>query len=148
MAKIITFPSDFGEVRLSLKEYNEMRDRLRKKEEDNDTLTEMLDAVCEENKVRVRRQVIKTTEYSCNPRALGTMEVIEDILVNFEDVTEELDAKIKDQKADFDRSLAAKETECESLRKTLDQCQRQKNDAELEVMRLKDRGLWQRIWNK
>ena len=70
MAEIINIP-DFGEVRLSLKEYNEMRDRIKDLEEQNDTLTEMLDNVCDENKVRVRRQIIKVTELTTNPRALG-----------------------------------------------------------------------------
>lgn len=49
MAEIIT---DFGEVRLSLKEYNEMRDKIRKLEEDNDALVEERDQICDENKVR------------------------------------------------------------------------------------------------
>lgn len=93
MAEIINIP-DFGEVRLSLKEYNEMRDRIKDLKEKDNTLTQILDNVCDENKVRVRRQIIKVTELTTNPRALGQQEIIEDKLINMEDVTSELREKV------------------------------------------------------
>jgi len=147
MAEIINIP-DFGEVRLSLKEYNEMRDRIKDLEEQNDTLTQILDNVCDENKVRVRRQIIKVTELTTNPRALGQQEIIEDKLINMEDVTSELDEKIAEVERGWKQEAQNMEDQLEQSEKTLEACQRQKIDLEQEVFRLKNRSLWDRLWNK
>ena len=147
MAEIINIP-DFGEVRLSLKEYNEMRDRIKDLEEQNDTLTQILDNVCDENKVRVRRQIIKVTELTTNPRALGQQEIIEDKLINMEDVTSELDEKIAEVERGWKQEAQNMEDQLEQSEKALEACQRQKIDLEQEVFRLKNRPLWDRLWNK
>ena len=147
MAEIINIP-DFGEVRLSLKEYNEMRDRIKDLEEQNNTLTQILDNVCDENKVRVRRQIIKVTELTTNPRALGQQEIIEDKLINMEDVTSELDEKIAEVERGWKQEAQNMEDQLEQSEKTLEACQRQKIDLEQEVFRLKNRSLWDRLWNK
>jgi predicted secreted protein len=147
MAEIINIP-DFGEVKLSLKEYNEMRDRIKDLEEQNDTLTQILDNVCDENKVRVRRQIIKVTELTTNPRALGQQEIIEDKLINMEDVTSELDEKIAEVERGWKQEAQNMEDQLEQSEKTLEACQRQKIDLEQEVFRLKNRPLWDRLWNK
>lgn len=145
MAEIIT---DFGEVRLSLKEYNDMRDKIRQLQEDNDALVEERDMICDENKVRVRRQIIKITEPSCDPRALGTKEIIEDRLINMKDITQELDAKIHEIENGWMKRVEELQSNLNSTEKTLEQCQRQKIDAELELQCLKGRNWWQRLWNK
>ena len=147
MAEIINIP-DFGEVRLSLKEYNEMRDRIKDLEEQNDTLTQILDNVCDENKVRVRRQIIKVTELTTNPRALGQQEIIEDKLINMEDVTSELDEKIAEVERGWKQEAQNMEDQLGQSEKALEVCQRQKIDLEQEVFRLKNRSLWDRLWNK
>lgn len=147
MAEIINIP-DFGEVRLSLKEYNEMRDRIKDLEEQNDTLTEMLDNVCDENKVRVRRQIIKVTELTTNPRALGQQEIIEDKLINMEDVTSELDEKIAEVERGWKQEVKNMEVQLVQSENALEACQRQKKDLEQEAFRLKHRSLWDRLLNK
>lgn len=147
MAEIINI-SDFGEVRLSLKEYNEMRDRIKDLEEHNDTLTKILDNVCDEYKVRVRRQIIKVTELTTNPRALGQQEIIEDKLINMEDVTSELDEKIAEVERGWKQKAKNMEDQLEQSEKALEACQRQKIDLEQKVSRLKNRSLWDRLWNK
>lgn len=147
MAEIINIP-DFGEVRLSLKDYNEMRDRIKDLEEQNDTLTEILDNVCDENKVRVRRQIIKVTELTTNPRACGMKEIIEDKLINMEDVTRELDEKIAEVERGWKQEADNLKNQLEQSEKALEACQRQKIDLEQEVFRLKNRQLWDRLWNK
>lgn len=144
MAEIIT---DFGEVRLSLKEYNEMRDKIRNLEEDNDALVEERDQISDENKVRVRRQIIKITEPSCNPRALSTKEIIEDRLENCEDLKQEIDAKIKECEEGWIKKADELQENLDRAEKSLEQCQRQKLDVELELQRLKGRNWWQRLWN-
>ena len=147
MAEIINIP-DFGEVKLSLKDYNEMRDRIKDLEEQNDTLTQILDNVCDENKVRVRRQIIKVTELTTNPRALGQQEIIEDKLINMEDVTSELDEKIAEVERGWKQEAKNMEDQLKQSEKALEACQRQKIDLEQEVFRLKNRPLWDRLWNK
>lgn len=146
MAEIINIP-DFGEVRLSLKEYNEMRDRIKDLEEQNDTLTEILDNVCNEDKVRVRRQIIKVTELTTNPRALGQQEIIEDKLENCEDLKQEIDAKIKECEEGWMKKSDELQDNLDRAEKSLEQCQRQKLDVELELQHLKGRNWWQRLWN-
>lgn len=147
MAEIINI-SDFGEVRLSLKEYNEMRDRIKDLEEHNDTLTKILDNVCDEYKVRVRRQIIKVTELTTNPHALGRQEIVEDKLINMEDVTSELDEKIAEVERGWKQKAKNMEDQLEQSEKALEACQRQKIDLEQKVSRLKNRSLWDRLWNK
>lgn len=146
MAEIINIP-DFGEVRLPLKEYNEMRDRIKDLEETNGTLTQILDNVCDENKVRVRRQIIKVTELTTNPRALGQQEIIEDKLENCEDLKKEIDDKIHECEEGWMKKADELQENLDRAEKTLEQCQRQKLDAELELQRLKGRNWWQRLWN-
>lgn len=145
MAEIIT---DFGEVRLSLKEYNYMRDQIRQLQEDNDALVEERDMICDENKVRVRRQIIKITEPSNNPRAIGTKEIIEDKLINMGDITLELEAKFNEIEKGWMKRAEELQSKLDSTEKTLEQCQRQKINAELELQSLRGRNLWQRLWNK
>lgn len=147
MAEIINV-TDLGEARLSLKEYNDMRDEIRTLKRREQELTEMLDHVCEKNKVRVRRQVIRSRELTMNPRALGTQEIIEDRLVNMEDITQELDKKIHECEEGWKRKCEEMEASNKSIAKTLDECQRQKINLEQEVCRLKHRNWWQRLWNK
>lgn len=145
MAEIIT---DFGEVKLSLKEYNDMRDKIRQLEEENDALIVERDMICDENKVRVRRQIIKITEPSYNPRAIGTKEIIEDRLINMKDITQELDTRINKIENGWMKRVEELQSNLDSTEKTLEQCQRQKIDAELELQCLKGRNWWQRLWNK
>lgn len=84
MAEIINIPN-FGEARLSLNEYNEMRDKIKELEESNARLTETLDHVCDENKVRQRRQIIRVRELTFNPHALGQEEIkrVYPVLLNY-----------------------------------------------------------------
>jgi len=147
MAEIINIPN-LGEARLPLNEYDKMRDRIRELEEDNDRLVEMLDHVCEENKVRVRRQIIRITELTTNPRALGQKEIIEDKLVNMKDITDELDEKLRALEKECKEKREALKSENKSISKALEQCQRMKFELEQEVDRLKHRGWWSRLWNK
>ena len=147
MAEIINIP-DFGEVRLSLKKYNEMRDRIKDLVEQNHGLIHVLDKVCDENKVRVRRQIIKVTELTTDPRALGQQEIIEDRLINMEDVTSELDEKIAEVERGWKQEADDLKNQLELAEKNLEACQRKKRDLEQEVSRLKNRPLWDRLWNK
>ena len=147
MAEIISIPNS-GEARLPLNEYDKMRDRIRELEEENKRLTEMLDHVCDENKVRVRRQIIRITELTTNPRALGQEEIIEDKLVNMQDITDELDENLRALEKECKEKCEALESENKSISKTLEQCQRMKIELEQEVDRLKHRGWWDRLWNK
>lgn len=147
MAEIITIPG-YGDVRLSLKDYNDMRDKIRELEEQNKSLTDMLDHVCEENQVRVRRQIIRIRELTFNPHALGQEEIIEDKMVNMEDITKELDERIRNIEEGWKRDYGCAVADKERTTKALDQCQRQKTDLEQEVYRLKHRNWWQRLWNK
>ena len=147
MAEIINIPN-LGEARLPLNEYDNLRDRIRQLAEDNDQLTEMLDHVCDENKVRVRRQIIKVRELTTNPCALGQEEIIEDKLVNMQDVTDELDEKLRATEMEWKEKCEALERMNKSVGKTLDQCQRTKIKLEQEVDRLKHRGWWARLWNR
>ncbi len=147
MAEIINIPN-LGEARLPLNEYDKMRDRIRQLEEENKQLIDTLDHVCDENKVRVRRQIIRQTELTFNPRACGVQEIIEDKMVNMEDITDELDEKLRATEMEWKGKCEALESENKSINKTLEQCQRTKIDLEIEVCRLKQRGWWSRLWNK
>ena len=147
MAEIINIP-DFGEVRLSLKEYNEMRDEISLLRYKVETLTKERDEICDENKVRVRRQIIKVTELTTNTRACGMKEIIEDKLINMEDVTSELDEKIAEVERRWKQEADNLKNQLELAEKNLGTCQRQKIDLEQEVFRLKHRSLWDRLWNK
>ena len=147
MAEIINIP-DFGEVRLSLKDYNEMRDEISLLRYKVETLTKERDEICDENKVRVRRQIIKVTELTTNPRALGQQEIIEDKLINMEDVTSELDEKIAEVERGWKQKVKNMEVQLVQSENAREACQRLKIDLEQEVFRLKNRPLWDRLWNK
>lgn len=147
MEGIINIPN-LGEARLPLNEYDKMRDRIRQLEEDNEQLTEMLDHVCDENKVRVRRQIIKLTELTSNPRACGMQEIIEDKMVNMKDITDELDEKLHAVEMEWKGKCEALVSENTSIGKALEQCQRMKIELEQEVDRLKQRGWWSRLWDR
>ena len=147
MAEIINIP-DFGEVRLSLKDYNEMRDEISLLRYKVETLTKERDEICDENKVRVRRQIIKVTELTTNPRALGQQEIIEDKLINMEDVTSELDEKIAEVERGWKQEVKNMEVQLVQSENALEACQRQKKDLEQEAFRLKHRSLWDRLLNK
>lgn len=147
MAEIINFPN-LGEARLPLNEYDKMRDRIRELEEENKQLTDTLDHVCDENKVRVRRQIIRQTELTLNPRACGMQEIIEDKMVNMEDITDELDEKLRALEKECKEKCEALESENKSISKALEQCQRIKIELEQEVDHLKQRGWWDRLWNR
>lgn len=145
MAEIIKNLST-SEARLPLNEYDKMRDRIRKLEEDNEQLTDMLDHVCDENKVRVRRQIARV--YALNPYAPEQEIIIEDKMVNMQDITAELDEKLSALEKECKEKCEAVEREKESISKTLEQCQRTKIELELEVDRLRHRGWWSRLWNR
>lgn len=145
MAEIIT---DFGEVRISLKKYENMRDEIRTLKEENDNLNTILDHVCEENKVRVRRQIIKETRLMTDPHALGTKEIIDDRLINCDDLTQELDAKIHECEDGWMKKAADLQQQIDTAEKMLEECQRQKFNVEQELLLLKARGWWRRLWNK
>jgi len=147
MAEIINTPS-LGEARLPLNEYDKMRDRIRELEEENKQLTDTLNHVCDENKVRVRRQIIRQTELTFNPHACGVQEIIEDKMVNMQDITDELDEKLRALEMEWKGEREALEGENKSISKALEQCQRMKIELEQEVDRLKRRGWWTRLWNK
>lgn len=147
MAEIINIPN-LGEARLPLNEYDKMRDRIQELEEENKRLTEMLDHVCDENKVRVRRQIIRQRELTFNSRACGVQEIVEDKMVNMQDITDELDEKLRVLEKECKEKCEGLESENKSINKTLEQCQRMKIELEQEVDRLKHRGWWARLWNK
>lgn len=147
MAEILNIPY-LGEARLPLEEYDKMCDRIRQLEEENKQLAETLDHVCDENKVRVRRQIIRQTELTFNPRACGMREIIEDKMVNMEDVTSELDERLRAIEREWKEKYEGLESVNESINKALEQCQRTKIELEQEVDRLKQRGWWSRLWNK
>lgn len=147
MAEIINIPN-LGEARLPLNEYDKMRDRIRQLENEKKWLTDTLDHVCDENKVRVRRQIIRQTELTFNPRACGMQEIIEDKMVNMEDITDELDEKLRSLEMEWKVKYEALESGNKSISKALEQCQRMKIELEQEVDRLKQRGWWSRLWNK
>ena len=147
MAEIINIPN-LGEARLPLNEYDKMRDRIRQLEEENKQLTDTLDHVCAENKVRVRRQIIKNTELTFNPRACGVQEIIEDKMVNMEDIKTELEERWHEKQKRWKQKLDIVIADKERINKTLEQCQRIKIGLEQEVDRLKQRGWWARLWNR
>ena len=147
MAEIINIPN-LGEARLPLNEYDKMRDRIRELEEENKQLTDTLDHVCDENKVRVRRQIIRQTELTLNPRACGMQEIIEDKMVNMKDITDELDDKLRTLEKEWKEKYEELESVNESINKTLAQCRCMKINLEQEVDRLKQRGWWDRLWNR
>lgn len=140
--------TDLGEARLSLNEYNKMRDRIRGLEDENKRLTEMLDHVCDENKVRVRRQIIRVRELTFNPHACGTQELIEDKMVNMQDITDELNEKLHALDNEWKGKYEVLEKLNEGTIKTLEKCQHEKIEMEIEVERLKHRGWWDRLWNR
>ena len=145
MAEIIT---DFGEVRMSLKKYDNMQEEIRTLKEENDNLTTILDHVCEENKVRVRRQIIRETRLMIDPHALGTKEIIDDRLINCDDLTQELDAKIHECEDGWMKKANDLQRQIDTTEKMLEECQRQKFNVEQELLLLKARGWWRRLWNK
>lgn len=147
MAEIIQNLST-SEARLPLEEYDKMRDRIRKLEEENEQLTDVLDHVCDEDKVRMRRQIIRMTELTTNPRACGMQEIIEDKMVNMEDITDDLDEKLHAAEMEWKVKYEELENGNKRISKALEQCQRMKIDLEIEVDRLKHRGWWARLWNK
>ena len=147
MAEILNIPY-LGEARLPLEEYDKMRDRIRQLEEENKQLTDTLDHVCDENKVRVRRQIIRQTELTFNPRACGMQEIIEDKMVNMEDIKTELAEQWNEKQKRWQQELDIAIADKERINKALNQCQRMKIDLEIEVDRLKHRGWWNRLWNK
>ena len=147
MAEILNIPY-LGETRLPLEEYDKMRDRIRQLEEENKQLKDTLDHVCDENKVRVRRQIIRKTELTFNPRACGMQEIIEDKMVNMEDVTDELDERLHALEKEWKEKYEGLESVNENINKAFNQCQRMKIELEQEVDRLKQRGWWARLWNK
>ena len=147
MAEIINIPN-LGEARLPLNEYDKMRDRIRQLEEENKRLTKMLDHVCDKNKVRVRRQIIRQTELTFNPRACGVQEIIEDEMVNMEDIKAELAEQWNEKQKRWQQELDIAIADKECISKALEQCQRTKIELEQEVDRLKQRGWWNRLWNK
>ena len=93
-------------------------------------------------------RLVNVTEPSCDPRALGTKEIIEDRLINMGDITQELDAKIHEIENGWMKRAEELQSNLNSTEKTLEQCQRQKIYAELELQCLKGRNWWQRLWNK
>jgi len=125
-----------------------MRDRIRELESENKRLTEMLDHVCDENKVRVRRQIIRVRELTFNPRACGTQEIIEDKMVNMKDITNEMDEKLHALNKEWKEKCEVLESTNDGNIKTLKQCQRENLELEIEIDRLKHRGWWSRLWNK
>ena len=147
MVEFIDIPG-LAEARLPLNEYDKMRNSIRELEAENKRLTEMLDHICDENKVRVRRQIIRVRELTFNPHACGTQEIIEDKMVNMQDFTDELNEKLHA----LDKEWKGKYEVLESLNKgtikTLEQCQRKKIELEIEVEHLKHRGWWDRLWNR
>jgi hypothetical protein len=145
MAEIIT---DFGEVRMSLKKYDNMQEEIRTLKEENDNLTTILDHVCEENKVRVRRQIIRETRLMTDPHALGTKEIIEDILINCDDLAQELYAKVHECEDGWMKKATDLQQQVDTAEKMLEECQRQKFNVEQELLLLKARGWWRRLWNK
>lgn len=147
MAEIINIPN-LGEARLPLNEYDKMRDRIRQLEEENKQLTDTLDHVCDENKVRVRRQIIRNTELTFNPRACGVQEIIEDKMVNMKDITDELDEKLRATEMEWKGKCESLVCENESISKALEQCQRMKIELEQKMDCLKQRGWWSKLWNK
>ena len=147
MAEIINIPN-LGEARLPLNEYDKMRDRIRQLEEENKRLTKMLDHVCDKNKVRVRRQIIRQTELTFNPRACGVQEIIEDKMVNMEDIKAELAEQWNEKQKRWQQELDIAIADKECISKALEQCQRTKIELEQEVDRLKQRGWWARLWNR
>lgn len=147
MAEIINIPN-LGEARLPLNEYDNMRDRIRQLEKENKRLTRMLDHVCDKNKVRVRRQIIRQTELTFNPRACGVQEIIEDEMVNMEDIKAELAEQWNEKQKRWQQELDIAIADKECISKALEQCQRTKFELEQEVDRLKHRGWWARLWNK
>lgn len=147
MAEIINI-TDLGEARLPLSEYDKMLARIRQLEEENKRLTEMLDHVCDENKVRVRRQIIRQTELTFNPHACGLQEIIEDKMVNMHDITDELNEKLRALDKEWKEKYEVLESLNEGTIKTLEQCQHKKIEMEIEVERLKHRGWWDRLWNR
>ena len=147
MAEIINIPN-LGEARLPLNEYDKMRDRIRQLEEENKQLTDTLNHVCDENKVRGRRQIIRQTELTFNPRACGVEEIIEDKMVNMEDIKAELEERWNEKQKRWKQKLGIVIADKERINKTLEQCQRMKIELEQEVDRLKQRGWWSRLWNR
>ena len=147
MEEIIDIPNS-GEARLPLNEYDKMRERIRELEKENKRLTEMLDHVCDKNKVRVRRQIIRQTELTFNPRACGVQEIIEDKMVNMEDIKAELAEQWNEKQKRWQQELDISIADKECISKALEQCQRTKFELEQEVDRLKQRGWWARLWNK
>lgn len=147
MERTLEIP-DYGEVRISLKEYNDMRDRIRELENDNYTLTAERNEICDEYKVRQRIQTIRITEYTTNPHACGQKEIIEDRLVNMEDIKAELTEQWNEKQKQWQQKLDTANADKERLTKALDKCQDRKTNLEMEVYRLKSRTWWQRLFNK
>ena len=140
--------SNSGEARLPLNEYDKMRDRIRELEWENKQLTRMLDHVCDKNKVRVRRQIIRQKELTFNPHACGMQEIIEDRMVNMEDIKAELAEQWNEKQKRWQQELDIAIADKERISNELEQCQRMKFELEQEVDRLKQRGWWDRLWNK
>jgi hypothetical protein len=69
-------------------------------------------------------------------------------MVNMQDITDELDEKLRATEKEWKGKCEALESANKSITKTLEQCQRTKTDLEIEVDRLKRRGWWTRLWNK
>lgn len=133
-----------GNVELSLDEYNKMRD-------ENASLKAQLEqAIKERDDVYTKKKVrvIYKNEQGRIVDFENLDDVTEELSENFKENLEEMkkivDGTIKtiqEKDAEFDKTIA-------QINKEFKELTQRALEAELENSRLKNRNLWQRIWNK
>lgn len=133
-----------GNVELSLEEYNKMRD-------ENASLKAQLEqAIKERDDVYTKKKV--RVIYKDEEGRIVDFENLDDVIEELsEQFKENLDAVKKhlDERAKEIKEGAAEiEKEGQKLYKKFEELTKHTLEVELENLRLKNRNLWQRIWNK
>lgn len=131
-------------VNVPIGDYDALRNRVKELEEEIKHLREERDTICDENKVRV----IERESEVLYPGGCALRIHVKDELRNFDDVIktlrDEYEEKLKQAKAraDFyEKSFRKKEEDSVDSQKEI-------NDLKCLVERIKNRNLWQRIFDR
>lgn len=133
-----------GNVELSLEEYNKLRD-------ENASLKAQLEqAIKERDDVYTKKKV--RVIYKNEEGRIVDFENLDDVI---EELSEQFKENLDEVKKIFDeRAEEAKERDAQiektaqEIHKKFDEIKKHTLEVELENSRLKNRNLWQRIWNK
>lgn len=133
-----------GNVELSLDEYNKMRDEIASLKAQLEQAVKERDDVYTKKKVRVIYKNAQGRIVDFENLDDVTEELSENFKENLEEMKKIVDDAIKtiqEKDAEFDKTIAR-------INKEFKELTQRGLEAELENSRLKNRNLWQRIWNK